>query len=1270
MDPGAIGLQFTSDGRPKVIDVVDCSGSGDVIMSKGMRVDTEGCLTGVGGKKLLVDPSWPCPSGEFRVGIKRIFEIYPEGLKGRVLEKRKKDWLLKTRLLEAQLQKDLAAAEGEDIKEDIKARIALLGVFEKEYDDPGPIYDCIVFHDGERWQAVIDTTETGDMRGLQPMANYAHARQFRRFSDVDALNFAVNIFDDGAILSIVVDAGAHGTHVAGIISAYHPDNPELNGVSPGTQIISLKIGNSRLGSMETATGLHRALVEAVRRGCHIINMSFGEAAAWADIGSFVKLAETIVKKHGVVFVGSAGNNGPALSTVGAPCGTSSCIMSIGAFVTKSLMNAAYSSLAPDKLQETNYTWSSMGPTLDGHRGVSVLAPGCAVTSVPNWTLARNQLMNGTSMAAPNACGCISLLLCAAKATGISFERLNPLVVRRVIQNSARVLPTVEVLGQGCGLLQVNNAWKLITDSRAMSDPWFDVTFDVKVNCGRFSRGIYLRHPVEANTATTFKIDISAVFFDRDNVSPDRLVQFEMRIRLESTSTWASCPSTLLMTSATKTITVAVDPRFLPLGKCHTCNIFGYDESFPEKGPVFEIPITVIRAVEIPKGQSSLQIDVPKALSPGQRFRKYLVPPSGCTFVDVVVTDQRPPYKTAAVLDSEGEFVVPDTVVYSNKKEEEADVNAPDSAQRTLALHAVQLVLGEPYRDHEKDSYLYLDPGAVKVMSFNVLSGVTMELVIASFWSTSEDCNVNVEIFFRGVHPSSSVVALCGGDRVSEIVQLRNDGSESVDISPTAKLDKWRQVIKPSSLGVISVLGERDIMLDGSSLYQMILSYDIDQTEAGDVIIRFPALQGILYESAFVGQFFCLYDASKRLVGVGDAWPKAIKTGKGKHTLQMQLRGASVALLEPLADMPAQVERKLKIAVTLSAFRSKCDATRGVAEDCKVWSIYAGGTITVFFKEPAFDQLPKNVSPGDFLIGTVKYISRSNGRVGANSEPEGFPLRYCIADTKPPSPSNGKSKSSGAESPTVTVETLDQSVLDALRDTKVKFLSDLPMTPSELFDKFAASVVGEYPRHLPLLHAILVRASKRSKQIKSDSSLEDSIRVFNDVLSAAKNVVSLIDMSELAMEFGVNVDKEDKVAMKRRKDLDTKKASLIDALVSSASALLSLKKVDVANSASHEAQLQAAVKELQRWDDINADKHWQFLLERNKADGKIGLVLKKVTELITTAHEGKQKNDSLSVGDLHEERNTCFALLGPGWAHISSHISAWSRFLKKDSYEPF
>ena len=79
--------------------------------------------------------------------------------------------------------------------------------------------------------------EAGSGKGLladfHPLTNYKTERQHATFSPQDGCNFVCNIYEEGDVLSIVVDSGSHGTHVAGITAAYQPDNPALNGVAPG-----------------------------------------------------------------------------------------------------------------------------------------------------------------------------------------------------------------------------------------------------------------------------------------------------------------------------------------------------------------------------------------------------------------------------------------------------------------------------------------------------------------------------------------------------------------------------------------------------------------------------------------------------------------------------------------------------------------------------------------------------------------------------------------------------------------------------------------------------------------------------------------------------------------------------------------------------------------------------------------------------------------------------------------------------------------------------
>ena len=86
--------------------------------------------------------------------------------------------------------------------------------------------------------------------------------------------------DGGDVLEICVDAGAHGSHCASIAAGHEPgvDHSALDGIAPGAQVISYKIGDTRFGSMETGTGLARALALTIAEArnnpelSYVINM--------------------------------------------------------------------------------------------------------------------------------------------------------------------------------------------------------------------------------------------------------------------------------------------------------------------------------------------------------------------------------------------------------------------------------------------------------------------------------------------------------------------------------------------------------------------------------------------------------------------------------------------------------------------------------------------------------------------------------------------------------------------------------------------------------------------------------------------------------------------------------------------------------------------------------------------------------------------------------------------------------------------------------------
>ena len=222
--------------------------------------------------------------------------------------------------------------------------------------------------------------------------------------------------------------------------------------------------------------------------------------------------------------------------------------------------------------------------------------------------------------------------------------VSPERMKRAVENSAKHIENVHVLGQGHGLIQVEEAWQMLQMwcPPASSLPSLstdrlsgDVRFKIAVQSERFTRGIYLRQAEETSNANTYKVDVQPIF--HESTPPEQKVQLELRLILRSTASWVTCPDFVMMASGGKLFSVCVDPRSLPAGSVYVAFVRAYIEQRPEIGPIFEIPVTIAKPIIITENVMDLGI---LSFRPSERIRRFISPPAGCSFIDCVVQDAR------------------------------------------------------------------------------------------------------------------------------------------------------------------------------------------------------------------------------------------------------------------------------------------------------------------------------------------------------------------------------------------------------------------------------------------------------------------------------------------------------------------------------------------------------------------------------------------------------------------------------------------------------
>ena len=589
----------------------------------------------------------------------------------------------------------------------------------------------------------------------------------------------------------------------------------------------------------------------------------------------------------------------------------------------------------------------------------------------------------------------------------------------------------------------------------------------------------------------------------------------------------------------------------------------------------------------------------------------------------------------------------------------------DSSSRLVVLHAVQLLPHAAYRDVEVQKYFNLLPAQTTVTSIRVHAGYTCEVDLARYWSAVGSTAVDVQIEFRGFRPIPDEVSLtagAGGACVRVFSDLKDDS-----IAPTAKLTKWKTPLRPTSDGVISPLGDRDVFpVTEKRIYQLMLTYEFTQEEAGSFTPRAPTLQGVLYESAYESQMMLIFDGDKKYLGVADSWPSDVKAPKGNVTIRMQVRHDDPSMLEKLKDMTIWIERKLEKEIPLSVYESRESMLVG-KDTMKKRTLRKGTSTSVLFAEPATSKIPSSCKAGDILFGTAFYGSGDSSLPGDGKRPGGFTVSYVVG----PKPA---SKSAEPEVPEVPDErTVDEKIEEAVRDLKVEQLNKLTQAEKNdgKFEELYASLEVTYPNHLPLLLAGL-------KNVDTDDNRNEDSTL---IIEAADKVIGNISEDELALHFGKNIDKDDPASCKvshasvhihhastdlcasylitlylllwqLRKEMEKKKEILIEALARKARAY------GEKTASGDSSDFDSTLKALATWIDIDKDKKFAVLIiEREKRAGRQGAALKLLNTLLKNKGEDTKGGICpMSKADLLEKRAQILNDLG--YVELVEHDKKW------------
>ncbi len=580
VDPGVPGLTSTTTGQPKVLDLRDFSGEGRIELVPLDRHSADTVI--IGGRAV--------------VGVSRIARLASRPYYGGTLRE-----------------------------------LPLGKVPESDLNGNGTGFDefsVLVARSSSGWFAVTDTDRDGSFEDERPIRDYGEGRE--TFSlPPSAMSrrqgpttIAVNLTEDeqGPVLDFVFDNSSHGTHVAGVAAGHNLFGVEgFNGVAPGAQILGVKISNNARGGMSVTgsmlRGMNYAADYAQRRNLPLVlNLSFGvgnELEGAAGIDSLVN--EFALKHPNVLFVISAGNDGPGVSTVGFP-GTAHYALSVCG-----LFPGTYASLFR----------VGSGPLPDDMAGFSarggeaakpdVCAPGYAFSVVPQWK-SGEEIQAGTSFAAPQISGLAALLQSALMERG---RRARAIDLTRALSNTATRPEGTTVLDAGAGIPNAAAAYRWLMASHQAG------VYSVRAlpSGGNTSTGsaAYRRSGLASSADTLQRFEVTSV-----------AGQPAARLLLRPDADWLHAPPVVEPAGEPAVITLRYDAGRLVEPGLHVGTVSAVSATDTMAGASFELVNTVVVPYDLDRafvGESSLRV--------GGTDRYFFRVPDGAGGLEVTLSSRAP-----------------------------------------------------------------------------------------------------------------------------------------------------------------------------------------------------------------------------------------------------------------------------------------------------------------------------------------------------------------------------------------------------------------------------------------------------------------------------------------------------------------------------------------------------------------------------------------------------------------------------------------------------